>query len=246
MNRAVMPSDSPPHHPTTPPRLHSTPPEAVRETVRETVKIDGRTFKIDRPGGGDLLFDHPAVRAAYAADEYIPYWAELWAAGRALAKVVLREPWETYPAKEALEVGCGLGLAGIAALSRGLRVTFSDVDELAVRFAAANARLNGFADFATAAIDLRSPPPGLSVPVLLGADLLYEPRMVEPVVAFAGAVLAPGGVALIADPDRVSARPFKWLCQNAGLHVEAAFARAGAPGGERTKATVYRMTRSLG
>jgi hypothetical protein len=68
--------------------------------------------------------------------------------------------------------------------------------------------------------------------------------MVEPVVAFVGAVVAPGGVALIADPDRISARPFKWLCQNAGLHVEAALARAGQPGGERTKGTVYRITRS--
>ena len=226
-------SGSPPHYPTTPPRLHSTPPEAVKETVRETVLIDGRAFKIDRPGGSDLLFDHPAVRAAYAADEYIPYWAELWAAGRMLAKAVLREPWETYPRGrqlEALEVGCGLGLAGIAALSRGLRVTFSDIDELAVRFAAANARLNGFTDFATAAIDLRSPPPGLSVPVLLGADLLYEPRMVEPVVAFVGAVLAPGGVALIADPDRVSARPFQWLCRERG-----AARRGGVRPGRRTR-----------
>jgi predicted nicotinamide N-methyase len=244
-----MPAGQPPNHPTTqPPRIHSTPPEAVKERVRETVLVGGATFKIDRPGGSDLLFDHPAVRAAYAADEYIPYWAELWTASRMLAKAILREPWERYPKPpggklEALEVGCGLGLAGIAALSRGLRVTFSDIDELAVKFAAANARLNGFTDFATAAIDLRSPPPGLSTPVLLGADLLYEPRMVEPVAAFIAAVLAPGGVCLLADPDRISARPFRWLCQNAGLTVEAAFARAGEPGGERTRGSVYRITR---
>ena len=189
----------------TPPRIHSTPPEAVKERVRETVLIDGHNFKLDRPGGSDLMFDHPAVRAAYAADEYIPYWAELWPASRMLAKAVLREPWEQYPVVgdklEALEVGCGLGLAGIAALKRGLRVTFTDIDELAVRFATDNARLNGFTDFETGAIDLRSPPAGLQVPVLLGADLLYEPRMVEPVVAFIAAVLAPGGVCLLADPD---------------------------------------------
>src|SRR5262245_64180779 len=134
-----MPSDSPHQHPTAPPRLHSTPPEAVKETVREMVRIDGRTFKIDRPGGSDLLFDHPAVRAAYAADEYIPYWADLWASARMLAKVILREPWSNYSARfgsplEALEIGCGLGLGGIAALARGLRVTFSDCEEAAVNF----------------------------------------------------------------------------------------------------------------
>jgi predicted nicotinamide N-methyase len=226
----------------TAPRIHSTPVEAVRERVRETVLLPGLTVQLDRPGGSDLLFDHPAVRAAYAADEYIPYWAELWPASRMLAKAILKEPWDRYPRPlEALEVGCGLGLAGIAALSRGLSVTFSDVDELAVRFAAENARLNGFIRFRTAAIDLRSPPPGLQVPVLLGADLLYEPRMVEPVVSFICSVLAPGGVCLIADPDRISARPFRWAAQNAGLAVETTFARAGEKGGERTKGTVYRI-----
>ena len=226
------------------PRIHSTPPEAVKERVRETVYLPGLSVLIDRPGGSDLLFDHPAVRAAYAADEYIPYWAELWPASRMLAKAVLREPWEQYPhPRHALEVGCGLGLAGIAALSRGLSVTFSDVDELAVRFAAENARLNGFTRFDTAAIDLRSPPPDLQVPVLLGADLLYEPRMVEPVIGFIRAVLAPDGVCLIADPDRISARPFRWAAENAGLKVESTFARAGEQGGERTKGTIYRITR---
>ena len=225
----------------TPPRLHSTPADAVRERVREKVFLDGRTILLDRPSAADRLFDHPAVQAAYAADDYVPYWSELWPAARMLAKAVRREPWPAGAKLDALEVGCGLGLAGIVALGCGLRVTFSDVDELAVRFAADNARLNGFAEFATAAIDLRSPPAGLMYPVILGSDLLYEPRMVEPVVSFVKAVLAPGGVCLIADPDRSSARPFGYALWNAGLAVEASAARAGEPGGGRTKGTVYRI-----
>ncbi len=229
----------------TEPRLHSTPPEAVTDTVRDRVDVGGVSFQIDRPASGDYLLDHPAVRAAYAADDYLPYWSDLWPASRMLAKAVLREPWPTPPGGgklRALEIACGLGLAGIAALHRGLRVTFSDIDALAVEYAAGNARRNGFADFGTAAIDLRSPPPGLQIPVLLGADLLYEPRLLAPVVAFIAAVLAPGGVALIADPDRLSARPFKYHLWDAGLDVEPAFARAGEPGGDRTKGTVYRVT----
>lgn len=232
----------------TPPRIHSTPPEAVTERIRETVLLDDVNFRIERPGGTDQLFDHPAVRAAYAADEYIPYWSELWPASRMLAKAVLREDWTKYPPSpsgkvKVLEVACGLGLAGIAALYRGLHVTFSDIDELAVHFAAGNARLNGFRDFTTAAIDLRSPPEE-QFGVILGADLLYEQRMVEPVVEFLKATLTPDGVALIADPDRLSARPFRWTAEQAGLIVEASFARAGEPGGERTKGTIYRIRRS--
>ena len=229
------------------PRIHSTPADAIKDRVRDTVIVGGATFRLDRPGSMDQLFDHPAVRSAYASDDYIPYWSELWPAARMLAKAILREPWETYPAPpggklHALEVGCGLGLAGIAALSRGLRVTFSDIDELAVEFAASNARLNGFHDFDAAAIDLRSPPP-MQYSVLFGSDLLYEPRMVEPVVNFIVTMLAPGGVCLIADPDRNAARPFKWAAENAGLSVAAAFARAGEPGGERIKGSVYRITK---
>ena len=57
-----------------------------------------------------------------------------------------------------MEIGCGLGLPGIAALSKGLRVTFSDYDPLALRFAADNARANGFTDFKVLQLDWRHPP----------------------------------------------------------------------------------------
>ncbi len=225
---------------------HHTPPEAVAERVRETVLLGPSSFRLDRPADPDL-FDHPAVRAAYAADGHLPYWAELWPAARMLAKAVLAEPWDRYPEpRHAVEVACGLGLAGIAALSRGLRVTFTDIDALAVEYAAGNARLNGYRDFATGVLDVRHPPPGLRADILLGSDLLYEPRLVAPVVAFLAGALTPGGVALIADPDRQAARPFADACRAAGLAVEATFARAGSPGGGRVKGSMYRITKPVG
>ena len=71
-----------------PPRFHATPPEAVRETLREQVFIDDHTFHIERPVDPDALFDHPWVRSAYAADTYTPYWATLWPSARMLAKAL--------------------------------------------------------------------------------------------------------------------------------------------------------------
>ncbi len=212
------------------------------ERTREAVFIDDRTFWINRPCSSDWLLEYPVMRAACAVDESVPYWSEIWPASRMLAKAILREPWESYPKWEALEIACGLGLSGIAALSRGLRVTFSDIDAFALRFAAENAKLNGFTDFSTQPIDLRNPPTDLKVPVLFGADLLYESRLIEDVAKFIDTVLAPDGMCLIADPDRLSARPFRGSCENLGLKVETAFARAGEPGGERTKGTIYRIT----
>src|SRR5687767_172820 len=127
------------------PPLPETPPDAIQRVVRERVILGEHTFLIDKPGGSDDLLAHPAVRAAFAADEYLPYWADLWPAARMLAKAVLAEPWPA--GLTVLEVGCGLGLPGIAALARGLHVIFSDYDATAVRFAADNARLNGFTGF---------------------------------------------------------------------------------------------------
>ena len=45
---------------------------------------------------------------------------------------------------EALEIGCGLGLAGLVALARGLRVQFSDYDRAPLDFVARSAAENGF------------------------------------------------------------------------------------------------------
>ena len=238
------------------PRIHSTPAEAVTGRSREKVFIADRTFYLERPGDSDRLFDHPAVRAAYASDDYIPYWADLWPAARMLAKAILREPWDGYPRPQgdppgdiggaklrALEIACGLGLPGIAALACGLHVTFTDIDELALTFAADNARRNGYTDFDTLAVDLRSPPPTLRADIILGADLLYDASLVAPVVGFLQGALTETGVALIADPDRVAAKAFGHECRLAGLQVTGSFARAGEPGGERTKGTIYRVRR---
>ncbi len=138
------------------PFLPETPPAALGPIVREKVVIHGRTFLIARPDESDKLIDNPVIRAAFEADEYLPYWTELWPAARMLAKVILQEP--LTPGTEALEIGCGLGLPGVAALARGLKVIFSDCDATALRFAADNARLNGFDDFRLLQMDWRQPP----------------------------------------------------------------------------------------
>ena len=221
------------------PPAPETPLDAIASVVREQVIIDDRTFVIDRPGDSDRLLDHPAVRAAFAVDEYLPYWADLWPASRMLAKAILREPWQ--PGQEALEIGCGLGLPGIAALAAGLRVTFSDYDLTAIHFAANNARHNGFHDFRTLQLDWRSPPSDLRMPVVLGSDLVYELRNVEPLVNLIRHVLHPQGVCLLTDQDRVPAHALREALTGHGLTFSAQAMKAGEPGGRRVRGTLYRI-----
>src|SRR5262249_22059753 len=148
--------------------LPETPLEAVRSRVREFVDIGRRRFVVSRPADSDRILDHAGVQSAFAAAEFMPYWADLWPSARMLAKAILRENWQS--GLEALEIGCGLGLPGIAALSCGLRVVFSDWDATALRFAAENARANGFDDFRLLQLDWRSPPTHRLFPVILGSD----------------------------------------------------------------------------
>jgi predicted nicotinamide N-methyase len=234
-------------------RLPETPPDAIPEVVRERVIFGDHTFLIDKPGGSDGLLMHPSVRAAFAADEYLPYWADLWPAARMLAKTVLAEPSfdsllahggrEPGGKRSALEIGCGLGLPGIAALARGLHVIFSDYDATAVRFAANNARLNGFDDFEERPFDWRAPPDDLRVPFVLASDLTYEVRHIEPLVALLRRVLLPGGVCLWTDQDRPPAATLRASLDGLGWPYTTKVVRAGEPGGQRYKGTLYRIHR---
>jgi predicted nicotinamide N-methyase len=221
--------------------LPETPADAVRETSRERVIVGDREFMIEKPKGSDDLLDHPAIRNAFAKDEYLPYWADLWPAARMLAKVVVAEPWT--PGLHALEIGCGLGLPGIAALSRGLQVTFSDYDPTAVRFAACNARLNGFSNFSERAFDWRCPPDDLRADVVLASDLTYEARHIEPIVELLQSVLVSGGTCLWTDQDRPPARILREELARLNWPLETKIVRAGVPGGDRYRGTLYRIVR---
>jgi predicted nicotinamide N-methyase len=231
-----------PDYPTIPPPMPETPFDALGPLIREQVIVEERTFVIARPSESDRLLDHPNVRSAFAADEYMPYWADLWPAARMLAKAILRETWT--PGQCALEVGCGLGLPGIAALAMGLHVTFSDYDATALRFASDNARANRFHHFDTLQMDWRYPPENVQFPIILASDLIYEMRNIAPLVALIQKMLAPGGECLLTDQDRVPSHVLRDTLTAEGLPFTTKIMRAGEPGGRRLKGTLYRISRS--
>jgi SAM-dependent methyltransferase len=227
------------------PEFVETPLASIPDRQVELVLIDQFRFQIERPADSYALLDDPIVREAHDRDEYMPYWADLWPDARKLAKAVAREDWSQYPKAgeklDALELGCGLGVPGLTALARGLHVTFSDYDLTAVRFAANNARRNKLYDFKAIPLDWRHAPADLKVPVILGADLTYEVRNIDPLVKLIKQVLVPGGVCLLTDQDRTPAPQLREALGYAGLRYDQELVRAGEPGGYRIKGTLYRI-----
>ena len=226
--------------------LPATPRDAVGEIFEERVELNGRVFFIRRPADPDRLLDHPATLAAFQRDEYMPYWCDLWPAARMLAKAVLAADWPA--GLEALELGCGLGLPGIAAMTKGIKVTFSDYDATALEFAADNARRNGCTGFELLAFDWRSPP-ARRFPLILASDLIYEERNVAPVVEVLHHLLADDGVCWLTDQDRRPAARLRELLPRHGFCFTTEMVRAGQPAGPgqprplRVKGTLYRIRR---
>ena len=188
--------------------------------VTTTIDTPGRSLQLVRPGDPDRLLDEPSVLAWNRRDDYMPYWAYLWPGAFLLSEVVARREW--IPGTRALEIGCGLGLAGLTGLSRGLCVTFSDYDEAPLEFVKESALANGFdaSGYSTVRLDWREPF-GERFEVILGADVLYERRLVPLVAGLLALMLAPGGVALIADPYRAAAEGFGACVRKLGLTCEA-------------------------
>jgi predicted nicotinamide N-methyase len=171
-----------------------------QDHVEETVELAGRELTLIRPASADALIDEEA----FDDDEFLPYWAELWASGVALAREVGELDLE---GAHVLELGAGLGLPSLAAAIRGAHVLATDWAEDAIGLLLVNARRNR--------VELRAERVRWDEPaallagapwdLVLGADLLYESRNADQLLELLPLL---GAEVLLADPGRPFVRGF--------------------------------------
>jgi predicted nicotinamide N-methyase len=110
----------------------------VDDVVEEVVGVAGRDLAVLRPRDAEALLSEEA----FAHEEFLPYWAELWPSALALARAVAAR---ALHGGRVVELGCGLALPSIVAAQDGGRVLATDWAPDAIAFAQRNARHNGVA-----------------------------------------------------------------------------------------------------
>ncbi|MCU0307578.1 MAG: protein N-lysine methyltransferase family protein [Thermoleophilia bacterium] len=144
------------------------------DVVEDEVRAGGVTLTVAHPRSAEDLIDE----ADYARDERLPYWADLWPSGRALADEVARRPLRGL---RVVELGCGVGLASLVAAAHGAHVLATDWYEDALAFVRLNAdRARPAGRVETMVVDWFAPPPALleraPFDLVMAADVLYEER----------------------------------------------------------------------
>ena len=174
----------------------------MQDLVEHVVALPGRELVVLAPRDKDALLSEEA----FAQEEFLPYWAELWPSAFALARAVARRP---LTGRRVIELGCGLGLPALAAALAGGRVLATDWSADAVAMTARNAERNDVA-LATAVYRWDAPPEPLGPPwpLVLASDVLYEERNVDPLLALLPRLTAPAGEVWLADPGRAPAARF--------------------------------------
>jgi predicted nicotinamide N-methyase len=176
------------------------------------------------------------------AETRAPYFAALWPAGEALARYVVRRG--DLAGRRVLDLGCGVGAVGLAALVRSARVTFLDWEPRSLEIVARSARRLGVEPEALVAGDWRDPPPLDPFDLVLAADVLYEVAHVDPVARFLAQHLEPGGEAWLADPRRFEIAALPAAARAAGLGLHPSRTLPDRPQGARVE--LWRLTRGAG
>lgn len=141
----------------------------------EPVSVDGQKFEILQISDMERYVDMLADRAGDGPLE-LPFWAKLWPASILLAYYAKRV--EPKPGDRCLEIGAGVGLAGLVAAANGFETLISDIETDALIFSRINILKNSLEGNARVArVDFGAgkdrDPLKDRYQLLLGAEVLY-------------------------------------------------------------------------
>ncbi len=166
----------------------------------ECIDLGPFSIALRRPADAERLIDEER----FEDDEFLPYWAEIWPSGLALARHLADGE---LGGTSVLEIGCGLALPSLAAAMTDADVLATDWAGEAVELVRFNAAANGI-DLKAATLVWSDELEHGPFDLVLAADVLYEERNALPLLRLLERAVGSEGEALIADPGRRHASQF--------------------------------------
>lgn len=188
------------------------------QLTKRTLNIVGHNITFELPASQDQLLAVAIESETSGASDSDPYWGALWETSPKMAAMILQHQWPKR--LKMLELGCGIGVTGIAALFAGHEVTFSDHARAAVRLAVYNAGLNGFQDATGEVFDWQQPSKSFQYDFVFGSDVLYDTAHHQSLLNTVQQMLQDDGVAWIGEAGRANADRFVELANTQGWNVE--------------------------
>lgn len=197
--------------------------ERLTPLVDERIAIPGTdvTLTVTRPESIDAVLDH----VIDDPEQNLPYWAEIWPSGIALATLLLQEP-DLVRGKPVIELGSGVGITAAAALMAGADLTISDYSPHSLLLAEITCLRTSLGNPPSRQVNWRDSNADLLQysgerwPVVLAADVLYERRDVEPVLDVLDRITAHDGLVLLAEPGRQPAKTAVELASTRGWRID--------------------------
>jgi len=187
------------------------------------VAVDGRPLALWQVEDLERHVDRAALLAGDDPREP-PYWAHLWSGAHVLAAAV------PAAAGRVIDVGCGLGLPGLAAACGGAAVVFVDRERAPLAFVGESARANGVRDARLVVADFAALPFGPVFDVVLAAEVLYDRGAFGTLARTLAGLVRPGGRVLLTDGGRIDTRDFYPALAAAGFAWRARTVRVAEEG----------------
>ncbi|MDD4731394.1 MAG: methyltransferase [Desulfovibrio sp.] len=194
----------------------------------------------DMPGYIDKLI----ARAGAKGQVRLPLWAKIWPC--CMVQAMFLEKCPVVADGRYLEIGAGVGLAGLALARRGVRVMITDLEPDAMLFCRINALRNGLEDRVDLrVVDFTRDRLDTTFDGILGCEVLFRAQMFAPLRNFLGVHLKErpdAEVVLGTDGNRESTPFFQ------AASAEYDIMRRDVPitdleNGERKTASLFRMRR---
>ncbi len=164
------------------------------DTVTTPVTIGDRAIQLFTPASIDRFIDADDVMNNF------PLWAKIWEASGVLASYLTRLPPDTN--KKMLEIGCGLGMVGIAGAKAGHRVTMTEINGDALNFARANALANDCPTLTIERLDWNAPHLSGRFDYIIGSETVYKADDIDGLKKLFDRYLHPDGIILLAEGVR--------------------------------------------